>query len=63
MTPDILERMSGEELLLLTIMNGEYLRPAIQVELDRRARFGRTGHKGSPLNRLANRRPHPALAA
>jgi len=63
MTPEILERLSGEELLLLTILNGESVRPAIEAELDRRARFGRPWHKRPALKRPANRQPRPAVAA
>ena len=40
MDRQILKRMTGEELLLLRILNGEGVRPAIKAELDRRARLG-----------------------
>ena len=63
MTPEILEKMSGEELLLLTILNGEYVHPAVEAELDRRARLGRPRHKRPAPNRLASPRLRPAVAA
>jgi len=37
---EILKRMNGEELLLLRILNGSSVQPAIDAELDRRARGG-----------------------
>ncbi len=37
---EVLKRMSGEELLLLRILNGESVQAAIDLELDRRASGG-----------------------
>ena len=47
MIASILSRMSGEELLLLRILNGDSVRPAVDAELDRRGRFGPQGPAGS----------------
>ena len=64
MTPEILERMSGEELLLLSIQYGERVRPAVDAELDRRARSGRRGQKWPARNRIASHwARRPAVAA
>ena len=35
-----LKHMTGEQLLLLRVLGGEPVRPAIEAELDRRARLG-----------------------
>jgi hypothetical protein len=40
MAQKILERLSGEELLLLRILGGENVRTAVEGELDRRAQAG-----------------------
>lgn len=43
---EILKRMTGEELLLMTIFNNDQARAAVDLELDRRARSGaRRGRK------------------
>ena len=39
---NIMSRMTGEELLLMRLLNGSSVLPAINAELDRRARFGVT---------------------
>ena len=47
---NIMSRMTGEELLLMRLLNGSSVLPAIDAELDRRARFGVT------VGRVGNRR-------
>ena len=61
----ILSRMTGEELLLLRILNGNEIAPSIDAELDHRARldvaapvWSRAGRMGrangnAPASRLA----------
>jgi hypothetical protein len=39
---NILNRMTGEELLLMRILNGDSVLPAVEAELDRRAITGVT---------------------
>lgn len=63
MTPTILKRLSGEELLLLRIQYGQSVGQAIEAELDRRALLGRPRVKRLALKRLANRQPCRAVAA
>lgn len=62
MDTGVLTRMSGEELLLLRILNGKSVAAMVNAELDRRARFGlgrqaaRSIHSSwrmSPQRRLA----------
>ena len=42
---NIMSRMTGEELLLMRLLNGSSVLPAINAELDRRARFGVTARR------------------
>ena len=59
-----LRQMSGEELLLLSIQYGESVLPAVDAELDRRARSGRRGQRRPARNRIASHWAHrPAVAA
>jgi len=40
-----LQEFSGEELLVVSVLGGSKVRPAVNAELDRRALFGRWQHE------------------
>ena len=66
MNTEILKRMTGEELLLLRILNGESTRPAIEAELDRRAMMGppaRSFRQAGPVGAIPDRMASNRAAA
>lgn len=62
MNPEILKRMTGEELLLLRILNGVSLGPPIEAELDRRAGSEPVRHTRTRHHSVARHRTQPVAA-
>lgn len=53
----VLSKMTGEELLLLTVLNGGEVYDAVEAELDRRARTARPPRIRLGGHDLVTRRP------